>query len=144
MHSTRVVMPRRHPSVSLSPLLKPLHNFSISDYFAPPPTPIPVPLVACVIIQFSFQHGICLESTVAFATFGMLKIFLAGDYSGGLYWANAVREMESKIRSMNKSETNAESTCRLILVRIAPEINANFCSISLTYTSLPPFPACCC
>ncbi len=63
-----------------------------------------LPLVACAMIQLSFQHGICPESAVAFATFAMLKISLAEDYAGARYWADVVRAMEKKHQSIsNKS-----------------------------------------
>jgi len=58
-------------------------------------------LVACATIQFSLQHGICHESTSAFAIFGMLKIFNEGDYHGGKYWADVVREIAKKHKTSN-------------------------------------------
>ena len=75
-----------------------------------------MPLLACAIMQFSFQHGICQEATAAFATFGTLKIFLAGDYAGGQYWASVARAMEKKHQSIIKSNMNMETHANLILV----------------------------
>mmetsp|Transcript_30851 Transcript_30851/g.66674 ORF Transcript_30851/g.66674 Transcript_30851/m.66674 type:complete len:1679 (-) Transcript_30851:132-5168(-) len=60
-----------------------------------------MPLVACATIQFSLQHGICHESTSAFAIFGMLKISNEGDYHGGKYWADVVREIAKKHKTSN-------------------------------------------
>jgi predicted ATPase len=76
-----------------------------------------LPLAACGMIQYSFQHGICPESTTAFAMFAMLKIFLAQDYEGARYWADAVLEMENKHRSINNSGVKLLTQATLALVR---------------------------
>ena len=74
-------------------------------------------LVSCSMIQHSLQHGICPESSVAFAAFAMLKIFLREDYDGARYWANMVLEMEAKHQSINSSSMKLETHAPLILVR---------------------------
>jgi len=59
-----------------------------------------MPFIACATIQFSLHHGICHESAVAFAVFGMLKIF-DRDYTEGRYWADVARAIVDKHKTTN-------------------------------------------
>jgi len=86
--------------------------FYTSCYVASSPF---LPLISCAVIQFSLQHGICHEALAAFAAFATMKIFLAGDYDGGRYWANIVRAMTKKLRGMAKSNMNMETHAHLLL-----------------------------
>ncbi|KAL9189379.1 hypothetical protein ACHAXT_009054 [Thalassiosira profunda] len=62
-----------------------------------------LPIIACEMMKFSFQEGIANESTMAFSIFAMLKIFTAGDYAAGRYWADAVRAIVQKQHAINES-----------------------------------------
>ena len=98
---------------SVHRVVKLLDAFFVSCYVSSSPF---LPVVACIIIQFSLQHGICPEAPVAFAIYSMLKIFLAGDFGGARFWADRVLEMEAKHRSLNGSNESVETTAPLILV----------------------------
>jgi len=63
-----------------------------------------LPLVACEIVKMSLKHGVCHESSTAFAIFGSYKIALDGDYAAGRYWGEIVRAISKKLNAMKKSE----------------------------------------
>ncbi len=72
-----------------------------------------LPLVACTIIQYSFQNGICMESLMAFATLAMLKVFFVQDYAGGRQLGDLVIAMEKKHRSGNKKVNDSHARIML-------------------------------
>ncbi|KAL9181842.1 hypothetical protein ACHAXT_012185 [Thalassiosira profunda] len=104
--------------VSVHNVVKLLDAFYVSCYVSSSPF---LPIVACIIMQFSFQQGICPEAPVAFSTYAMLKIFLSADYGGSRYWADRSMEMEAKHRSLRSSSESVETTAQLILY-VAVEI----------------------
>ena len=64
-----------------------------------------MPILACAIIKYSLQHGnLPKEATLAFATFGMLKIFQEDDYESGRYWGDVVRSASKKHRALTNSK----------------------------------------
>ncbi len=48
-----------------------------------------MPLVACAVINYSLQNGICDEAASAFFLFGYFKVS-DGKYEEGCYWGNVV------------------------------------------------------
>lgn len=62
------------------------------------------PLIACAIVKYSLTHGICSEAATAFASFGVLNIFLKGDFASGQYMAKVARAITTKHQTMNKSK----------------------------------------
>merc|ERR1712194_195009 len=73
--------------------------FYVSCYSAHSPF---LPLIACVVVKYSLENGICEETTFAFATFSMFKI-VQGDYAEGKRWAQMTRGITKKYQSMKKS-----------------------------------------
>jgi len=60
--------------------------------------------IICEMIKFSLEHGITEKSTLAFATFAMLKINIRRDYAGGRYWADITKKLVRKLHMINKSK----------------------------------------
>lgn len=128
-------------SDTISNTIKIMDAFYTSCYVSSSPF---LPLVACIIIQFSLQCGCYPESTTAFATFGMLKIFLGGDYTGGQYWADIVREMEKKHKSIQQSSIKLETHSQLILVSIDLELEILIAIFPILTYITSVFQECCC
>ena len=55
-----------------------------------------VPLISCEIVKYSLKHGICQKATIAFASYGMFKIFLEGNYDAGKLLGDIVRAITQK------------------------------------------------
>ena len=73
-----------------------------------------VPLIACEIIKFSLQNGVCPDSAISFATFALFKIRFFEDYSGGKYWSDVARTI---IKSNPNKNKDSEVRTELLLVR---------------------------
>lgn len=79
-----------------------------------------LPLVTCEVVKSSLQYGVCEEASTAFASYAMLKVALEGDYSAGRYWADIVREIIKKYKSINKQTKK----------RDFPHFSARLCFVS--------------
>ncbi|KAL7553733.1 hypothetical protein ACHAWF_018684 [Thalassiosira exigua] len=66
------------------------------------------PLVTCAIVNYSLEHGICVESATAFSVLGYFKIFFEGDYESGKYWAHVAEKILE-----NSSRTNGRALLTL-------------------------------
>jgi len=77
-----------------------------------------LPLISCELVKYALKHGICQESTVAFASYGMFKIFFEGDYAAGKKWADVVRAITEKHQSSSTSNGQGlEIRAHILLVR---------------------------
>jgi len=63
-----------------------------------------LPMIACAIIQFSLEQGICRESAIAWASFGTFKIVIGGDYAAAKQMATVARAITTKHQTMNISK----------------------------------------
>ncbi|KAL7545479.1 hypothetical protein ACHAWF_008830 [Thalassiosira exigua] len=75
-----------------------------------------LPLIACEVVKYSLEHkSICLESCTAFATYGVIKVAMGGNYAAGQKWAEVSRAIVKKTMEPDGSASNPK--CDLILVR---------------------------
>ena len=72
-----------------------------------------MPVIACEIVKFSLQNGVCPESALSFATLAILKI-RQEDYLGGKYWCNLTRII---IQSNPNKHKSSEVRAELLLVK---------------------------
>lgn len=78
-----------------------------------------LPLVSCELVKYSLQHGVCIESAVAFGSFGMFSIFFENDFATGKMMAEIVRAITKKLQSMNKTNRrNFDIRAHILLVRM--------------------------
>jgi len=85
---------------SIKNIAKIMQSFYVACYATTSPV---LPLIACAMIKYSLENGICEESTFAFATFAILKINLEGNYTDAQQWAQVSRGIIKKYQSMKKS-----------------------------------------
>jgi hypothetical protein len=79
-----------------------------------------LPLVTCEVLKYTLQYGVCEEASTTFASYGMLKVALEGDYAAGRYWSDVVKEIIKKTKAINKQSKK----------RNFPHLGARLCFVS--------------
>mmetsp|Transcript_3889 Transcript_3889/g.8568 ORF Transcript_3889/g.8568 Transcript_3889/m.8568 type:complete len:1443 (+) Transcript_3889:166-4494(+) len=94
-------------------VVKIMDAFYVSCYASASPF---LPLISCEILKYALKNGICQETAVAFASYGMFKIFFQGDYEEGKKWADVVRAITEEFQSSNSSKgQNFEIRAHILL-----------------------------